>query len=364
MADTKRFLTAADVDTAGLASFRSHHGDFDALLGRHPTVTLLVQDGGGAPTFHEACIYHAASHSVFVTSNQITVPPGEPGHANAATAGKRVTVSRVYDAAADAGQVVRCEDATPADHADGMWNGGVNYGGGGLLYCAQGSRTNAGGLVHVADPVPPYRSRTLVSGFHGRPFNSVNDVVVDPRDGAVWFTDPSYGYHQGIRPAPRLPGHVYRFEPEGGHIRAVADGFVRPNGLCFAPDLAVLYVTDTGAVHGSPSVPVDPAGPSHIYAFDVVVRPGPFLANRRLFAFADGGCPDGIKCDTRGNVYAGCGDGVEVWNPAGTLIGRILVQGGVANFCFGRNGAIYMCNETRLWKAQMAEHVRGALLGI
>jgi len=48
----------------------------------------------------------------------------------------------------------------------------------------------------------------------------------------------------------------------------------------------------------------------------------PFLINRRVFAFAAVSLPDGIKCDTLGNVYAGCGDGVEVWDSAGSLIGR------------------------------------------
>lgn len=58
----------------------------------------------------------------------------------------------------------------------------------------------------------------------------------------------------------------------------------------------------------------------HSYVYDVV-RPepsadlsaaGPTLHNRRVFAYADNGVPDGIKCDTLGNVYSGCGDGVHV----------------------------------------------------
>ena len=36
------------------------------------------------------------------------------------------------------------------------------------------------------------------------------------------------------------------------------------------------------------------------------------LENRRVFAHCDKGFPDGIKCDTLGNVYSGCGDGVHV----------------------------------------------------
>lgn len=354
MAEPTASLTKADVDTASLVRFSSYHADFDGLLGPNPTIDLLLQDASSTPTFHEACIYHESSHSVFVTSNQLALPSGQ---SNEATSSKFIKVSRVYDTADPA--KVRSEDATPRDHPEGMWNGGVNYRDG-LLYCAQGSKTNPGGLVYVPEPVPPYTGTTLISSFHGRQFNSVNDVIVHPRDGSIWFTDPTYGYHQGIRPEPSLPCQVYRFEPERQHIRALADGFVRPNGLCFSPDLTVLYVTDTGAIHGNPSAPIDKTGPSHIYAFDII--PGPFLANKRLFAFADGGWPDGIKCDMDGNVYSGCGDGVEVWNPTGTLIGKILVTGGVANFCFGQKGAIYMCNETRFWKAQIGEHVTGALL--
>ena len=359
MASDKTFLTKADLKASSIADlvgFKTYDNSFDKILGPNPTVDFLLQDTKSRATFHEACIYHAPTHSVFITSNQIALPSGQ---SNPSTAHKTVNVSRVYDSS-DVGEV-RIESATPDDHPDGMWNGGVNYQNG-LLYCAQGSKTNPGGLVYVSDPEPPYKSTTLISSFHERQFNSVNDVIIHPHDGSIWFTDPTYGYHQGIRPEPSLPCQVYRFEPETKHIRAMADGFVRPNGLCFSPDLSTLYVTDTGAIHGSKDIPIDKTGPSHIYAFDII--PGPFLANKRLFAFADGGWPDGIKCDMEGNVYSGCGDGVEVWNPRGVLIGKILVKGGVANFCFGEKGAIYICNETRLWEAQIGEHVRGALLGL
>lgn len=121
--------------------------------------------------------------------------------------------------------------------------------------------------------------------------------------------------------------------------------------------------------------------PATIYAFNVVRSypqssseessstlsyTQPYLTNRRVFAFAAVGAPDGIKCDTRGNVYAGCGDGVEVWNSGGCLLGRFVVPGnaGVANFCFGRGGEMFLCSEQRLWRLQLARETRGDLLGI
>jgi gluconolactonase len=47
------------------------------------------------------------------------------------------------------------------------------------------------------------------------------------------------------------------------------------------------------------------------YQFDVNEKTGQFL-NRRVFAYADTGVPDGAQLDTKGNLYAGCGDGTEV----------------------------------------------------
>lgn len=79
---------------------------------------------------------------------------------------------------------------------------------------------------------------------------------------------------------------------------------------------------------------------------------------------ADTGVPDGIKCDVHGNVYSGCGDGVNIWSPGGVLLAKILLEGGVANFCFGKEGEMFLLNETRLWKAQIAEGCKGALLGL
>jgi len=77
---------------------------------------------------------------------------------------------------------------------------------------------------------------------------------------------------------------------------------------------------------------------------------------------ADTGFPDGIKCDLNGNVYSGCGDGVNIWNAGGKLIGKIMIPGGVANFCFTRAGEIFMLNETRVWVAHIDQGVNGALL--
>jgi gluconolactonase len=81
-----------------------------------------------------------------------------------------------------------------------------------------------------------------------------------------------------------------------------------------------------------------------------------------VFAYSDTGIPDGIKCDTLGNVYSGCGDGLNVWSPGGFLLGKVRVPGGVANFCFGRPGELFLLNENKFWVLEVARHVKGALL--
>ena len=161
--------------------------------------------------------------------------------ADPARAAKQITISRLRKGKKD--QWVREE----LDVDVPMANGGVNYRDG-VLFCAQGSHARRGGLVWMhADA--PYRVRTLLDNYHGRFFNSLNDVVVHS-DGSIWFTDPIYGYEQEIRPEPQLPNQVYRYDPSSGDLRAVADGFGRPNGICFSPDERTVYISDTEWRHG------------------------------------------------------------------------------------------------------------------
>jgi gluconolactonase len=41
-----------------------------------------------------------------------------------------------------------------------------------------------------------------------------------------------------------------------------------------------------------------------------------------------------VKCDEKGNVYAACGDGLEIWNPGAVLLGVVDVSGTVATHFF------------------------------
>jgi gluconolactonase len=61
-------------------------------------------------------------------------------------------------------------------------------------------------------------------------------------------------------------------------------------------------------------------------------------------------------------IYSGCGDGLNVWSPGGSLIGKVVCPGGVANFCFTKKGEMMLLNETKAWVMTLDNTVQGALL--
>jgi gluconolactonase len=207
----------------------------------------------------------------------------------------------------------------PSGHA----NGNTRDRQGRLITCEHAGR-------RVVRTEPDGSLTVLAEAFEDKRLNSPNDVVVKS-DGSIWFTDPVFGIagnYEGHRAEAELPQQVYRIGADGS-IGVVADGISAPNGLCFAPDESVLYLVESrGVPHRK------------ILAFDVS-RAGE-LSNRRVFVDAGpGGTPDGIRCDTDGNLWCGWGmgtdalDGVMIFNPDGRLIGRIRLPERCANLCFG-----------------------------
>ena len=79
------------------------------------------------------------------------------------------------------------------------------------------------------------------------------------------------------------------------------------------------------------------------------------LINRRVFAYCASRVPDGIKCDTNGNVYSGCGDGTHVWDSKGVFLGKIKVDHkGCANLVFGPPGTLFMLGEDKIYRVDLA----------
>jgi len=82
----------------------------------------------------------------------------------------------------------------------------------------------------------------LCSSFNGKPFNSQNDIVIKS-DGAIFFTDPSYGLcNQALNPAV-FQHHrgVYRFFDN--QLSLPGTDLKYPNGLCLSNDERYLFVS-------------------------------------------------------------------------------------------------------------------------
>ena len=179
------------------------------------------------------------------------------------------------------------------------------------------------------DPDGTGANREVIASHYGdKELNAPNDVVVKS-DGAIYFTDPTYG---------RMPGFglereqdldfqgVYRIAPGGGDPQVVARDFAQPNGLCFSVDESQLYINDTDR--------------AHIRVFDVAADGS--LENGRVFAegigtasLEVGDLVDGMKLDERGNVWVTGPGGVCVFDPDGNHIGTVEVPENVGNINWG-----------------------------
>ena len=226
-------------------------------------------------------------------------------------------------------QILKWEEETGSVNAfrrpSNFANGNTRDRHGRLITCEHGgrrvTRTECDGTVTV-----------LVENWQGKRLNSPNDVVVKS-DGSVWFTDPPFGIlgnYEGHKAEPELEQGVYRIDGESGDISLVTTDVLGPNGLCFSPDERFLYIVESrGVPHRK------------ILAYDVAENGREIMNKRVLIDAGPGGTPDGMRCDIDGNLWCGWGmgtealDGILVFAPDGTKIGRIALPERCANLCFG-----------------------------
>lgn len=183
---------------------------------------------------------------------------------------------------------------------------------------------------------------TLAARFEGKRLNSPNDLALR-KDGMIFFTDPTFGIDVEDRQL-EFRG-VFALDPAAkpeSALRAVARDFIMPNGLCLSPDEKRLYVADYGR--------------NHIRVFDVA--PDGSLANGRVFADVSVGQgmgrADGLKCDSRGNLYATGKGGVHVFSPDGQSLGVIRIDW-ASNLAFGGSDGrtLLITERSRIWSVKV-----------
>ncbi|KAI0643990.1 D-lactonohydrolase-like protein [Trametes meyenii] len=324
---------------------------FLRLLGPGATVRAVAAN----PTFafaHEAPIWVSSTDEVFFASNDGgALGRSDIDHNNQVS---KISLRDVQAAIKAAGQGIAAVNVsvTKLDLPDTiqMTNGGTGPFFGNLILVNSG-RGPLPPSVALVNPAPPHNTTVLLDNFFGRQFNSLNDVKIRPGTNTLFFTDVTYGFLNHFRPQPQLPNQVYRLDPETRAVRVVADGFDKCNGIAFSRDGRTAFISDTGSNAGF--LGNNQTHPATIYAFDVDPKTEAFK-NRRVFAYVDTGIADGLQLDAEDNLYAGCGDGVHVWNPEGALLGKFFVGATSANLVFAGDHRLVIMAETAIYLAELA----------
>jgi gluconolactonase len=240
-----------------------------------------------------------------------------------------------YDPAANRTTVYR----EPSGRANGL-----DFDPQGRLVAAEGA--NSGGRRQITITEKDGTVRALAARWHGKRFNSPNDLTIDTK-GRVYFTDPRY---VGAEPREIDTESVYRVDPDGTLAQIITD-VQKPNGIVLSPDMKTLYLADS-----------NPSGRQHLLAYPLKAD-GTVGQKRLLHDFGKGRGIDGMCVDEQGNIYGAAGSGksggVYVFSPAGKQLPFIPVPETPTNCVFGDKDrrTLYITAGKSLYRIRLA--VRG-----
>jgi gluconolactonase len=213
----------------------------------------------------------------------------------------------------------------------------------GLALDRQGRLLIATWTGRSIDRIEKDGKRTILADrYEGKRFGGTNDLVVK-KDGAIYFTD-GFG---GLRGRDQDPGKELDFAGifmwKDGKVTLAIKDIATPNGLAFSPDEKYLYAN----------------GSQNKYVRRYDVQPDDTLTNSRMFidmrSDPAGGITDGMKVDTKGNIYESGPGGIWILSPEGKHLGTILTPEFVANVCFGDhdNKTLYVAARTGVYKIRV-----------
>ena len=186
------------------------------------------------------------------------------------------------------------------------------------------------------------RRVTLTDNFDGKKFNGTNDLIVK-KNGTIYFTD-GFGGLRGAISSPRK-GLDYSalFMWKNGKTSLVVKDIQNTNGLALSPDEKILYA------NGSRD--------KFVRAYDV--QPDDTLTNSRMLIDMSSdtrpGITDGMKVDTKGNIWESGPRGIWIISPQGKHLGTILVPELVANVEFGDpdHKTLYIAARSSIYKIRV-----------
>jgi len=180
------------------------------------------------------------------------------------------------------------------------------------------------------------KMKLLVDSYLHKRLNSPDDLTVKS-DGSIYFTDPPYVFPKLDEDSGKQQKEngIYRYKK--GVLKLLSTDYHFPNGICFSPDEKYLYVCSYG--NDEPvrryEVPADGT-----------------LKNGIIFYKQNG---DGLKTDSRGNIFLCNYLGVQVISPEGKLLGTISCPEAVTNINWGDEDrkTLYIVAQTSVYKVRL-----------
>lgn len=240
---------------------------------------------------------------------------------------------------------------TPSGYTDTIKRGGETGSNGllldangNLVLCQHGNRQMARMDASLNQPAAKFI--TLADKYQDKRLSSPNDAVYN-KAGELFFTDPPYGLESQSDKDPKkeIPFNgVYKVNANGEVILMV-DSIARPNGIAFFPGEQQLIVASS-----------DGRNPNW-FLYDVV---GDSFTNGRLFyndiASAKGqpGSPDGLKIDSKGNVFATGPGGIWIFNSSGKVLGKLKLKSPTSNCALSADEkTLYISNHMQVLRFKM-----------
>jgi gluconolactonase len=213
-----------------------------------------------------------------------------------------------------------------------------------LVICQDGDR----GVSVMDAPLDKPRAKfiKIAAGYKGKKFDSPNDLAF-LGNGDIYFTDPPYGLEKNVNdPLKEAPYQgVYKISA-AGKITLLTDTLTRPNGIAFFPGGKTILISNS-----------DPQK-AYWYAYDL--DKNGLFTHGRIFYSAESasktaaGLPDGMKIDKQGNVFATGPGGIWVFNKAGKLLGKMIINDQASNCSFSADEkTLYVTSNHRVLKVEL-----------
>jgi gluconolactonase len=155
------------------------------------------------------------------------------------------------------------------------------------------------------------KTKAVTVYCHNDDFNQPNDICINKK-GVVFASDPNW---------QKQSGQLWRIGTDKKSV-LIKENMGTTNGICLNPDENILYVNESVQ--------------KRIWAFTVNEKGN--LSDQRVFATVDDFGFDGMKTDSKGNLYVtryGKGT-VAIYRPDGVMIQEVQLKGkDVSNITFG-----------------------------